>query len=155
MNESRGVVRAMFAAVLLFIDGTLNIIYGLAAVGDNTVFHHPTHYLIGNLNSWGWVSIGLGVLELFAAGSLVFGHRHAFGRYVAMVVGALAAIAALLDMQANPGWSLAVFFISVWIVWGVATYQEGPPPQGLYSQGEFATELPESTLEGYSPRPIA
>ena len=32
--EVRGVGRAMFAAILLMIAGTLNIIYGIAAISD-------------------------------------------------------------------------------------------------------------------------
>ena len=36
--EVRGEVRAIFAAVLLFIVGALNIIYGIAAIGESSFF---------------------------------------------------------------------------------------------------------------------
>ncbi|MGA9858942.1 MAG: hypothetical protein WBQ18_13850 [Solirubrobacteraceae bacterium] len=112
----------MFAAVLLTLDGLLNIIYGLAAVGGSSALEHPTHYLLGTLNSWGWIALAIGILQLAAAVSLVRGH--AFGRYFGIVVGALAAIAALLDIPGSPFWSLAVFAVSIWIIHGLATYSE-------------------------------
>ena len=118
----RGEGRAMFAAVLLVIDGILNIIYGLAALGDSKLLDHPTHYLIGTLNSWGWVSLILGILELVAAGSVIYGHR--FGRYLGIAVGSLVAIEALLDLPAEPLWSIAVFGLSLWIIQGLAVYSD-------------------------------
>ncbi len=116
----RGYAQALFATVLLVIDGILNIIYGLAALGDSKLLDHPTHYLIGSLHNWGWVSLILGILELVAAGSVLYGHR--FGRYFGIAVGSLAAIEALLDLPAEPLWSIAVFAISLWIVHGLTVY---------------------------------
>ena len=40
----RGVGRAVFAAILLLIAGTLNIIFGIAAVGDSSFYANNTHY---------------------------------------------------------------------------------------------------------------
>jgi hypothetical protein len=122
VGETPGLGRALFATVLLIIDGLLNVIYGIAAIGDSSFFEHPTHYLLGSLNNWGWVSLIIGALELVAAASLVRGRT--FGRYFGMAVGALAAIAALLDIPASPLWSLAVFGVSIWIIHGLATFSE-------------------------------
>jgi hypothetical protein len=118
----RGEGRAMFAAVLLVIDGILNIIYGLAALGQSKLLDHPTHYLIGTLNGWGWVSLILGILELMAAGSVIYGHK--FGRYFAIAVASLVAIEALLDLPAEPLWSVAVFGLSLWIIQGLTMYSD-------------------------------
>jgi hypothetical protein len=112
----------MFAAVLLVIDGILNIIYGLAALGDSKLLDHPTHYLLGTLHNWGWVSLILGILELIAAGSVIYGHK--FGRYFGIAVGSLVAIGALLDLPAEPLWSIAVFGLSLWIIHGLALYSD-------------------------------
>ncbi|MGO9885108.1 MAG: hypothetical protein ACLPV4_19085 [Solirubrobacteraceae bacterium] len=129
----RGEARAMFAAVLLVIDGILNIIYGLAALGDSKLLDHPTHYLLGTLNNWGWVSLILGILELVAAGSVIYGHR--FGRYFGIAVGSLVAIEALLDLPAEPLWSIAVFGISLWIIHGLAMYSDAKPKRADGSLG--------------------
>jgi hypothetical protein len=117
MDKVRGVGRAIFAAVLLMIGGVLNIIYGIAAIGNSKFFVHDTHYVFASLKSWGWITLILGILEILASLSLFRGG--AFGRYFAIAVGSLAAIGALLEIPAYPFWSLAVFALSLWIVYGL------------------------------------
>jgi hypothetical protein len=123
MHNARGLGRAVFAAVLLMIGGVLNIIYGIAAIGNSHFFVHNTHYVFANLKTWGWVTLILGVLELVASFSLFGGG--AYGRYFAIVVGGLVAIGSLLSVPAYPAWSLAVFAISIWIIYGLIVF-EGP-----------------------------
>jgi len=122
MNEVRGPARATFAAVLLMVGGVLNIIYGIAAISNSSFFVHNSHYVFGSLKTWGWITLILGILELLAATSLFAGGT--FGRYFAIVVGALAAIGALLDIPAYPFWSLAVFGLSLWIIHGLTIANE-------------------------------
>ncbi len=118
MDGVRGLGRAIFAAVLLMIGGVLNIIYGIAAIGNSTFFVHDTHYVFGSLKTWGWVTLIIGILELVAAFSLFGGNP--FGRYFGIAVGALAALGALFELPAYPFWSLAVFALSLWIIHGLA-----------------------------------
>jgi hypothetical protein len=47
MNGVRGPVRAVFAAVLLMVGAVLNVIYGIAAIGNSSFFVHNTHYVFG------------------------------------------------------------------------------------------------------------
>ena len=53
----KGAGRAAFAAILLIIAGTLNIIYGIGAVGDAHFYAGNTHYVFSSLHTWGWVTI--------------------------------------------------------------------------------------------------
>ena len=75
MDRVRGVGRAIFAAVLLMIGGVLNIIYGIAAIGNSKFFVHDTHYVFASLKSWGWITLVLGILEILASLSSV-SRRH-------------------------------------------------------------------------------
>jgi hypothetical protein len=120
MNEFRGLGRAIFAAVLLMVGGVLNIVYGIAAIGNSNFFVHDSHYVFGSLKTWGWVTLILGIVELLAAFSLFSGNP--FGRYFGIAVGALAAVGALFELPAYPLWSLAVFALSLWIIHGLAIY---------------------------------
>jgi hypothetical protein len=120
MNALKGPAQAIFAAVLLAIGGALNIIYGIAAIGNSHFFVHNTHYVFGSLKTWGWIALIIGVLEALASVSLFRGGD--FGRYFAIAVGALAAVDALLEIPAYPLWSLAVFGLSLWIIYGLAVY---------------------------------
>src|SRR5437764_10506967 len=117
MNQVRGLGRAVFAAVLLTVGGVLNVIYGIAAIGNSKFFVHDTHYVFASLKTWGWITLILGILEILASLSLFRGAT--FGRYFGIAAGSLAAIGALLDIPAYPFWSLAVFGLSLWIIYGL------------------------------------
>ena len=122
MSEVRGLGRAIFAAVLLMVGGVLNVIYGIAAIGNSKFFVHNTKYVFGNLKTWGWVTLILGALEILASISLFAGN--AFGRWFGIIVASLAAIAALLEIASYPFWSIAIFGLSVWIIHGLIVYGE-------------------------------
>jgi hypothetical protein len=53
----------VFAATLLLIAGVLNIIWGIAAIGDARFFVADHKYIISSLHTWGWVTLSLGVLQ--------------------------------------------------------------------------------------------
>jgi len=107
---------------MLMIGGVLNIIYGIAAIGNSSFFVANTHYVFGSLHTWGWVTLILGVLQLLAAFSLFGGG--AYGRYFGIFAASLTAISALLSIPAYPFWSLAIFALSLWIVHGLVVYGE-------------------------------
>jgi hypothetical protein len=67
MGEVRGVGRSIFAAVLLTVGGVLNVIYGIAAIGNSKFFVGDAHYVFSDLHTWGWIALILGVLEIVAA----------------------------------------------------------------------------------------
>ena len=114
----RGAGRATFAAVLLLIAGTLNIIYGIGALDSANIFTSETRYILTNLNTLGWVMIVLGVVQLTGGFSLISGNT--YGRVIGIIGGSLGAINALLSIGGqNPWWSLAIFFLCVWVVYGI------------------------------------
>jgi hypothetical protein len=103
-----------FAGVLLLMAGALNVIYGIAAIGDSNFFDQDAQYLFSNLSTWGWVTLGVGLIQVLAAGSLWNGGL--FGRIVGVSAAALSAIVALLAIPAYPFWSLAIFAIDIVII---------------------------------------
>ncbi len=125
MSQPRGAGRALFAAVLLGVGGVLNVVYGIAAIGNSNFFVHDQHYVFANLKSWGWVTLIIGILELCASVSLFAGGT--FGRWFGIAVGSLAAIGALFSIPAYPLWSIALFALSLWIIYGLAIYEEDEP----------------------------
>ena len=119
----RGLGRAVFAAILLLIAGILNIIYGFGAVGDASFFVHNTQYVFSNLHTWGWITVILGVIEVFAGLSLLAGGT--FGRVIGIAAASLGALGALLSVGgAYPFWSLGVFALCVIIIHGLVVYGE-------------------------------
>jgi hypothetical protein len=121
--QMRGAGRALFAATLLLIAGTLNIIYGIGALDDANIFTGDRRYVLTNLNTMGWILIVLGVIQLAGGFSLFAGNT--FGRVIGIIGGSLGAIAALLSIGgAYPWWSLGIFFLCVYIVHGIFIYGE-------------------------------
>ena len=119
----RGAGRATFAAVLLLIAGTLNIIYGIGALDSANIYANDTRYIFTDLNTMGWVLILLGVLQLTGGFSLIAGNT--YGRVIGIIAGSLGAIGALLSVGgAYPWWSLGIFFLCVWVVYGILVLGE-------------------------------
>ena len=119
----RGAGRVVFAATLLLLVGTINIIYGIGALDGANIFVNDTRYILTDLNTMGWVLIVLGVIQLTGGFSLFSGN--AYGRVIGIIGGSLGAIGALLSIGGHyPWWSLAVFALCVYVVYGIIVYGE-------------------------------
>ena len=114
----------VFAAILLLIVGTLNIIYGIGALDDaNVITSGGTRFVLDDLNTLGWVLIILGVIQLTGGFSLMAGNT--YGRAIGIVGGSLGAIGALLSIGGdNPWWSLGIFALCIYIVHGIIVFGE-------------------------------
>ena len=117
----RGAGRAVFAGILLLIVGTINIIYGIGALDDARIYVNDTRFIFTNLNTMGWVLIILGVVQLTGGFSLIAGNT--YGRVIGIIAGSLGALGALFSIGGNnPWWSLCVFALCVWIVYGIVVF---------------------------------
>ena len=125
--SARGTGSAVFASILLMVAGTINIIYGIAAISDSKFFVGQNQYVFSNLNTWGWITLLLGIIAIVAAVSVLNGG--VFGRTIGIFVASLSAIGALLGVAgAYPFWSLGVFAMCIVIIHGLAVYD--PEPEG-------------------------
>jgi hypothetical protein len=113
----------MFAAILLVIVGILNVIYGIGALDNANIFVGDTRFILSDLNTMGWVLIVLGLFQLTGGFSLMAGN--AYGRVIGIIAGSLGAIGALFSIgQGNPWWSLCVFFLCIYVVYGILEFGE-------------------------------
>jgi hypothetical protein len=119
-DEARGAGWVLFAGIMLMLAGILNVVYGIAAIGDSSFFVHDTRYILSGLNTWGWVTLFIGILQGTAAFSIWAGGQ--FGMWFGIVVAGLNSIGALLSIPAYPFWSLAVFAVDVLVIYGLAAY---------------------------------
>jgi hypothetical protein len=110
----------LFAGIMLMLVGILNVIYGIAAIDDSSFFVNDTKYILSDLNTWGWVTLILGAVQILAAFSIWNGNQ--FGRWVGIAVAGLSAISALLSIPAYPFWSLAIFAVDILVIYGLAAY---------------------------------
>ncbi len=114
----------MFAAVLLLIAGVLNVIYGIGAISEAHFFTDGgNHYVFASLNTWGWITVLLGAIELTGGFSLLGGN--AYGRVIGIAAASIGAVGALLGVGgAYPFWSLGVFALCVIVLHGLIVYGE-------------------------------
>jgi hypothetical protein len=118
--EGRGSGWVAFAATMLFIAGVLNVIYGIAAIDDSSFFVHNTKYILSGLNTWGWIVLIIGVVQVFAAIGIFAGNQVA--RWAGIVIAGLSIIAQLLWLPAYPLAALAVLAIDVVVLYGLIAY---------------------------------
>lgn len=119
----RGVGSALFVGILLMVAGILNIVYGIAAVGNAHFYANDTQFVFSSLHTWGWITIILGIIQLTASLSLFGGN--AYGRIVGIFAASLGAIGALLDIGgAHPWWSIGVFAICLICIHGLVVLGE-------------------------------
>ncbi len=125
----KGTGRAMFAAVMLLILGFINIVYGIGSLDNANFFVNDTRYILTNLNTLGWVLIVVGVIQLTGGFSLFAGH--VYGRVIGIAAGSIGAISALFSIGDNhPWWSLAVFVVCIWVVWGIIEWDPEAEQRG-------------------------
>ena len=114
----RGTGRAMFAAILLLIAGTLNVIYGFGALDSANIFVNNQRFIFTDLNTLGWVLIVIGAIQITGGVSLMAGNT--YGRVIGYIGAGLGAITAVLSIGgSNPWWSLAVFALCIYIIHGL------------------------------------
>ena len=119
----------MFAAILLVLVGTINIIYGIGALDDANIFVNDKRYIFTNLNTLGWVLIILGVIQLTGGFSLMAGNT--YGRVIGIIGAGLGAIGALLSIGgAYPWWSLGIFLLCIYVLHGIFVFGDDEPATG-------------------------
>jgi len=119
-EEGRGYGLVLLASILLLVIGCFNLIQGIAAIANSHVFAANAHYVIGNLRTWGWITLILGVLQLLAAAGVLAGNQLA--RWFAMAVLGLNAIDQMFFIPAYPFWSLTIIAMDVVALWGLCSY---------------------------------
>jgi hypothetical protein len=110
----------LFGSILLVVIGCFNLIYGIAAIAQSHVFVANAHYVVGNLRTWGWITLFVGILQLLAAAGVLAGNQVA--RWAAVVMLALNAIDQMFFIPAYPFWSLLIIAMDVVALYGLCAY---------------------------------
>jgi hypothetical protein len=119
-EDIQGAGWVMFAGIMILIVATLNIIYGIAAIDGSRFFIEDEKFILSDLNTWGWIILVIGVLQLFAGFSIWAGGE--YGRWIGIITASVSAIGALLTIPGYPFWSLAIFAIDILIIYGLVAY---------------------------------
>ena len=111
----------LFAGVMLFLAGLLNVIWGIAAIDDSAFFTDEGRYvLFDDLNTWGWFFLLVGILQLVAAYSVWTGG--AFGAVFGIFAAGLNALILLFTVNAFPFAAFMLFLVDLLVIYGLVVY---------------------------------
>jgi hypothetical protein len=119
-EERSGEGWVAFAGVMLAMLGTLNLIDGIAAVGNSAFFVGDAKFILGDLNTWGWVMIAVGVTQMLVAVG-VWGRVKGV-RWLGVGIAAINAVAQLFFMPAYPWLSLMLFALGILVIYGLVAH---------------------------------
>jgi hypothetical protein len=109
-----------FAVVMLGIAGTLNVIYGIAAISNSSFYVGEAEHVISSLNTWGWVVTIFGFGQLVAMVAIWADTQ--FGRWLGVLLAATGAIVHLIFLPSSPFLGLALFGLDLLIVYGLVAH---------------------------------
>ena len=119
-DDDSGLGWVMFAGIMLSMVGILNIVYGIAAIDSSTVFTANAKYVITDLNTWGWVLLGVGAIQFLAAFAIWAGSE--WGRWVGIVAAGCNAILQMFFIPALPLLSVTLFAVDILVIYGLVAY---------------------------------
>ena len=109
-----------FAGIMIIVLGVLNLIWGIAAIGRSSFFVVDTKIIFDDVRTWGWITLIIGVVQLFV-GLGIFSRNQA-ARWAGVGIAGLNLIAALASIRAYPFWALVVIGIDVAVIYGLTAY---------------------------------
>lgn len=110
-----------FAAVMLIMTGSFNVIYGLVALFNDKYYTVSRQgLLVFDITQWGWILLIFGILAVFA-GIALFGGA-TWARVVAVILAGLNAIGHMTFMSAYPVWALITIAIDVLVIYAVIAH---------------------------------
>jgi hypothetical protein len=116
----RGSNWIVFACCMLGLAGIWNVIDGFLAIGSSHVYVGHQTFVFSDLNTWGWIFVVVGCLQLVAAMAVAAGSEMA--RWFGIAVAGLNAIVQLSFIPAYPWWSMMMFAVDVLVIFALASY---------------------------------
>jgi hypothetical protein len=107
-----------FAATVMVIIGSFQIIAGLTAIFDDEFFVVTRNYTFDlDTSAWGWVHLLIGILVL-GCGFALFARRP-WAAVAAIVFASFSAVVNFFFIPYYPFWSILVIALDIWVIWAV------------------------------------
>ena len=108
----------IFAAALLLLIGSFQIVAGLVAILDDDFYVVTRNYTFDlDTTAWGWIHLLVGILLVVTAWGL--GSGQAWARVTGIVLAIVSAIENFFFIPYYPWWSILVIAFDVWVIWAL------------------------------------
>ena len=110
----------VFAGVLLTVVSIFQILEGITAIANDTIFVRGLNYTWQfNIQTWGWIHLIIGLIALATGIGIIMGQT--WGYLVGVGIAGVSALSEFMFMPYYPFWSLAVIAIDVLVIWALCT----------------------------------
>jgi hypothetical protein len=108
----------LFAAVMMVLIGSFQVIAGLTALFNDEFFVVGANYTFDlDATAWGWIHLLLGALLVLAGAALFSGA--AWAGTVALVLAMLSAVSNFFFIPYYPFWAILEIAIACWVIWAL------------------------------------
>ncbi|WP_406457839.1 hypothetical protein OH768_27175 [Streptomyces sp. NBC_01622] len=112
---------AVFAGVLMLMNGVIAILQGISALAKDDVYTRVGDYVYSiNLTGWGVILLCLGALGAVTGWGILKGMGWA--RVCGIVLASLSAILQFMFLPYAPIWSVIMIAVDVFVIWALAVY---------------------------------
>jgi hypothetical protein len=107
-----------FAGILLILIAAFQIVDGIAAIANDTVFVGGFDYIWKfDVTAWGWIHLIIGLVALGAGIGILMAQT--WGQLIGILIAGISALANFMFLPYYPFWSLAVIALDVLIIWAL------------------------------------
>jgi hypothetical protein len=119
-DDQAGQGLVTFAGVMITIAAVLNTLYGIAAIDNASFYANDAQYVFGDLRTWGWFLLALGVLQFFAAFAIWRGAP--WGRWFGVACASANAVLQTLWIPAYPILAMTILALDITVIYGLLAY---------------------------------
>jgi hypothetical protein len=107
-----------FAAVMLIMIGSFQLIAGFVAIIDDNFYVVTRNYTFDlDTTAWGWIHLLMGA-GLLLTGFGLFS-RSTWAGVTAIMLATLSAVANFFFIPYYPFWSILIIALDVWVIWAL------------------------------------
>jgi hypothetical protein len=119
-GDQTGTGWVVFAGCMLLLLAALNMVEGIAAASSSSFFARNPHFIVGDLQTYGWVLIGVAIVQGLTGLAVLL--QIGGARWVGVGIAGINAIVQLTFIPAHPFWALAVFGVDILVIHGLVTH---------------------------------
>jgi len=115
-DASTGLGWLIYAALMLSVSATVNIVWGVIALADN-YYWGGDFAASGHPELLGWLWIGVGLFELAVAGLVLV--KSGLGLILGIFIATANIVMHLSVVDAHPGWALVAMSANVLVIYAL------------------------------------